>query len=60
VIRDSTVEELTADKYLLTAGLQSERRGWFYRLAITENLANFENTPDVGVTVSVAKVVFGD
>lgn len=60
VIQESTVEELTRDKYLLTAGLQSERHGWFYRLALTENLANFENTPDVGVTLSVAKVVFGD
>lgn len=59
VIQDSTVPELTEEKYLLTAGIQSERNGWFYRLAITENLANFENTPDVGVTLSVAKVVFG-
>ena len=32
----------------------------FYRLALTENLANFENTPDIGVTLSLAKVVFGD
>lgn len=60
VIQESTVEELTEDKYLLTAGLQAERGGWFYRIALTENLANFENTPDVGVTLSVAKVVFGD
>lgn len=60
VIQESTVEELTEEKYLLTAGLQSERGGWFYRLAITENLANFENTPDVGVTLSAAKVVLGD
>lgn len=60
VIQDSTVEELTEKKYLLTLGLQSERGGWFYRLALTENLANFENTPDIGATLSVAKVVFGN
>lgn len=59
VIETSTVQELTADKYLLTVGLQAERNGWFYRLAVTENLANFENTPDVAATLSVATVVLG-
>lgn len=59
VVQDSNLEELTADKYLLSLGLQTRRGGWFYRWALTENLQNFSNTPDVGVTLSVAKVVFG-
>jgi hypothetical protein len=58
-VRNTTIEELAADKYQLTLGLQSVRRGWVYRFALTENLANFENTPDVGVTLSLAKVIFG-
>lgn len=58
-VTETTIEELAADKYQLTLGFQSARRGWVYRFAITENLANFENTPDVGVTLSFAKVIFG-
>jgi len=59
VVQDSDLDELTADKYLLSLGFQTRRGGWFYRWALTENLQNFSNTPDVGVTLSVAKVVFG-
>jgi hypothetical protein len=49
---DSTLEELTADKYLASLGLQARRGPWFYRCALTENLKNFANTPDVGLTFS--------
>ena len=59
VVQDSDLDELTAEKYLLSAGLQSRRGEWFYRFALTENLQNFSNTPDIGVTFSLARVVFG-
>ncbi len=58
VIQESTVDELTANKYFATVGLQARRGGWFYRFAFTENLQNFNNTPDVAATLSVARVVF--
>lgn len=59
VVADSTLDELTAEKYLASVGLQARRGKWFYRFAVTENLQNFSNTPDVGVTLSVARVAFG-
>jgi hypothetical protein len=59
VVRSSTLDELTAEKYLLSAGLQSRRGSWFYRVAVTENLHNISNTPDIGLTLSVARVSFG-
>jgi hypothetical protein len=59
VVQGSALDELTADKYLLSLGFQTRRGGWFYRYALTENLQNFSNTPDVGVTFSVARVMFG-
>jgi hypothetical protein len=55
---DSTLDELTADKYLVSLGFQSRRGPWFYRFALTENLQNFSNTPDVGLTFSLARVMF--
>lgn len=59
VIQESDLDELTADKYLLSLGFQSRRGPWFYRFALTENLKNFANTPDIGVTFSLARVAFG-
>jgi hypothetical protein len=59
VVRDTDLDELSADKYMASLGLQSRRGPWFYRFALTENLQNFSNTPDVGLTFSVARVVFG-
>lgn len=60
VVEGSELDELTAEKYLISLGLQARRGGWFYRFALTENLQNFSNTPDVGLTFSLARVVFGD
>jgi len=59
VVRGTTQEELLADKYQLTGGLQWEHKSWVNHMAVTENLRNFENTPDVGGTISVAKLVGG-
>jgi hypothetical protein len=55
-IQDTSVPELSANKYQATAGVQSRRGDWVWRFAVTENLQNFNNTPDVGVTLSLARV----
>ena len=60
VVQDSELDELTAEKYLLSLGFQTRRGEWFYRFALTENLQNLSNTPDVGLTFSLARVVFGN
>lgn len=57
VIRDSTAEELTETKYQLTVGLQTWRGRTAFRLGITENLSNFSNTPDIGITLQVGRVL---
>lgn len=54
VIQDSTVEELTDDKYQLSIGLQSRGKNVLWSLAVTENISNFENTPDIGVQLGLA------
>jgi Protein of unknown function (DUF3187) len=54
VIQDSTVEELTDDKYQLSIGLQSRRENFLWSLALTENISNFDNTPDVGFQLGIA------
>jgi len=53
-IRDSEVEEIQADKYQASLGLRSHRGRLIYGFAFTENLKNFENTPDIGLSLSVA------
>ena len=55
-VQDTTIPELSENKYQATLGVQGERRGWVWRFAVTENLQNFNNTPDVGVTLSLARV----
>lgn len=47
-IRDTTVAELSDNKYQLSLGLQSSVRRWTWTFAITENLGNYNNTPDIG------------
>ncbi len=56
VIRDTDLEELKANKYLTSLGIQAESHNWVYRFALTENLFTFENTADIAVTLSIAKV----
>lgn len=58
-VQETNLDELSADKFQATAGLQWIYRGAVLRFAITENLANFNNTPDVGVTLSFGKVFLG-
>lgn len=58
-VRDTTITELSDNKYQATLGVQSRRGKSVLRFAVTENLANFSNTPDVGLTLSYARVVQG-
>lgn len=53
-VRDTTIEEIKADKYQASLGLRSRRGHLIYGFAVTENLENFENTPDVGVSLTLA------
>jgi hypothetical protein len=47
--RDVTrLDELTSNKYLLSAGLRYHRGSQLFTAAVTENLAHMDNTPDVG------------
>ena len=54
VIQDSDVEELTDNKYQLSLGLQAHTRNLLWNFALTENVSNFSNTPDVGVQLGIA------
>ena len=54
VVQNSTVEELTDDKYQLSLGLQSRGRNVLWSIAVTENISNFNNTPDIGLQVGLA------
>lgn len=54
VIQDTTVSELREDKYLLSLGLQSRSRNFLWSVALTENIKNFENTPDISAQIGFA------
>lgn len=58
-VQGTTLDELSANKIQATLGIQRLYRGNVIRFGITENLANFDNTPDIGVNLSVARIVFG-
>ena len=53
-VRDTTIEVIEADKYQASLGLRTRRGRLIYGFAFTENLKNFENTPDIGMSLSVA------
>jgi hypothetical protein len=55
-VQNTTLDELSADKLQITAGVQWHHRGHVLRLGLTENLANFHNTPDVGLSFSVGRI----
>ena len=54
VVQHSTLSELTDNKYLLSLGLQSRSRDFLWSFAVTENISNYENTPDIGVQLGLA------
>lgn len=57
-IQETQLEELSAEKIQATVGLQWLYRGNVLRFGITENIANFDNTPDIGVNLSLARILF--
>jgi hypothetical protein len=59
-VQETELDELSATKIQATMGVGWFYRGYALRLGVTENIANFNNTPDVGVTFSVAKVFQGN
>lgn len=54
VIQDSTLDELTDDKFQLSIGVQSRFTNVLWSFAVTENVSNFENTPDIGVQIGLS------
>lgn len=54
VIQNSTVTALTDNKYQLSIGVQSRNRNMLWSFAITENVSNMENTPDIGAQLGIA------
>ena len=54
VVHDSTIGELTDDKYEYSLGLQTRTKNVLLSLAFTENVSNLQNTPDIGVQIGFA------
>ena len=53
-VRDTPVEEIKANKYQASLGLRSRRGNLLYGFAVTENVANYQNTPDIGISITLA------
>ena len=52
-MRDTSLSELNDNKYQLSLGMQSRIGDWKWSLALTENIANFDNTPDIGLQLAL-------
>ena len=55
-IRDTSIEEIKENKYQASLGLRSRRGHLVYGFAVIENVANYQNTPDVGLSLTLAWV----
>jgi len=53
-VRDTTVREIKANKYEVSLGLRTRRGRFVYGFALTENVGYFNNTPDVGVNLTLS------
>ncbi len=53
-VRDTSIEEIKEKKYLASLGLRSRRGPLVYGFAIIENVASYQNTPDVGLSLTLA------
>lgn len=54
VVQNTQIDELSANKYQLSLGLQSRSKNLLWSLALTENVSNFGNTPDIGAELGLA------
>jgi hypothetical protein len=52
-VAGADIEELSAARFQVSLGLRSRRGRFVYGLAVTENVLNFENTPDLGVSLNL-------
>lgn len=55
----SPVSELAEDKYLVSLGVRRRRGQQTMSFAVTENVANFNNSPDIGIHVGYAIAMLG-
>lgn len=53
LFRGETDPELAANQYQLSAGIRHRSGAWHYTFALTENVVNFNNTPDIGFHLGV-------
>jgi hypothetical protein len=51
---ETSLDELNSNKFLLSLGLRHHRGPHLVSFAVTENLANFNNTPDIAFQVGYA------
>lgn len=51
---ETDLDELTSTKYQLSLGFRHHRGPHLLTFAVTENLGNFQNTPDVGMQIGWA------
>ncbi|MBZ0088813.1 MAG: DUF3187 family protein, partial [Thermoanaerobaculia bacterium] len=54
-IQKTELAELSDDKFQATVGISWILREYVVRFGITENLVNYDNTPDVGVNLSIGR-----
>lgn len=52
--KTTDLEELNGEKYQLTLGFRHMRNDFLFTFAVTENLQNINNTPDIGFQLGVA------
>ena len=52
-VRDTNLEELRDNKYQASLGLQARTEHFLWSVAITENVSNFNNTPDIGAQLNL-------
>jgi hypothetical protein len=57
-VQETDLDELSAEKIQATVGIQWLYKGNVLRFGVTENIANFDNTPDIGVNLSFARILF--
>lgn len=50
-ILNTSIDEIKANKYQASLGLRSRQGRLIYGFAVTENLVNFQNTPDIGLSL---------
>lgn len=55
-VQETNLDELSAEKLQATLGLQWLLRGNALRIGVTESISNFNNTPDVGLSLSYAYI----